>query len=232
MKAYVITLKNNSVSESSASTLIASSARVKNDFEIEIFDAITPDQAYELMHEHGLTWDYPWTGQILDMKSGLLKTAYPTKDPRKRIACFLSHYTLWKQCANLNESCFIFEHDAVFTNRVEIDILKNSSYDVIGINNPIGATRRASIFNAEVMKATGRIVNVPKIDEENVPQGLAGNSAYFIKPDGAARLLRLVDEFGAWPNDAIMCRQMMPKRLGVFKPYCTTVQKTTSTTSL
>lgn len=231
MKAYSITLKHNSLSVNSTKKLIESSKNVKNDFDIEIFNAIEPEQAYELMHEHGIRWNYPWSGQQLDLQSGLLKTAYPTKNPQKRVACFLSHYLLWKDCASSNESYFIFEHDALFTTRVDVDILNKSPYEIIGINSPSGATRRATVFNSEVMKASGRVVSTPKIDEENVPQGLAGNSAYYVKPDGAKRLLQLVDEFGAWPNDAIMCRQLIPNKLGVLKPYCTTVQNTPSTTS-
>jgi len=70
---------------------------------------------------------------------------------------------------------------------------------------------------------------VPDIDEFNVPQGLAGNSAYIIKPAGANNLLNAVKEHGLWPNDAIMCKQLIP-RLGVTKEYYTRVQGLPSTT--
>jgi GR25 family glycosyltransferase involved in LPS biosynthesis len=127
---------------------------------------------------------------------------------------------------------FIFEHDALFTSRVEFEILDNVKHDVISINSPIGATRKASLFNEKVVNAFGRVVDVPKIDEDNIPQGLPGNSAYYIKPAGAKKLINLVAEYGAWPNDAIMCRQLMPGKLGCLKPFCTIVQKSQSFTSL
>ena len=116
---------------------------------------------------------------------------------------------------------------------MNLDILRSSKHAIIGINNPIGATRRAAIFASEVLNSKNAdVADVPKIDEENIPQGLAGNSAYYITPRGAEKLLELVKNFGAWPNDAIMCRQLMPKYLGVLKSYCTTIQKVQSTTSL
>ena len=72
---------------------------------------------------------------------------------------------------------------------------------------------------------------VPKIDHYDIPQGLAGNSAYIIKPSGASRMLELVKQHGLWPNDALMCRQLVP-RLGVTKKFYTKVQGLRSTTTL
>ena len=71
----------------------------------------------------------------------------------------------------------------------------------------------------------------PTIDDISVPQGLAGNSAYIIKPAGAKQMIELVDEYGLWPNDAIMCKQLV-KGLGVTKKFYTKVQRTRSTTTL
>ena len=101
---------------------------------------------------------------------------------------------------------------------------------IYGINNPIGATRKAREFKELVSKSNKEVTYVPWIDDMSVPQGLAGNSAYIITPEGAKKMLQLVDEFGLWPNDAIMCRQLVPQ-LGVTTKFYTTVQGTPSTTS-
>ena len=71
----------------------------------------------------------------------------------------------------------------------------------------------------------------PTIDDFNVPQGLAGNSAYVIKPEGAKKMLALADEHGMWPNDALMCKQLIPT-LGVTRNFYTRVQGLRSTTTL
>ena len=64
-----------------------------------------------------------------------------------------------------------------------------------------------------------------------MPQGLAGNSAYIIKPYFAEKLLNKLKEKGAWPNDALMCKQIIPT-LGVTRNFYTRVQGLRSTTTL
>jgi hypothetical protein len=86
------------------------------------------------------------------------------------------------------------------------------------------------VFYQKVIDSQNMFQLAPKVDNENVPQGLAGNSAYIIKPSGAIRMLKLVEEFGLWPNDAIMCRQLFPD-LYVTRKFYTTIQNLKSTTT-
>jgi len=112
---------------------------------------------------------------------------------------------------------------------------------IMGLNSPIGATRKAHIFDQKVRQpkldgSPGKlgISTVPYVDDPGdlpLPSGLAGNSAYIIKPWAAKKLLEKVKEVGIWPNDALMCRQFFPW-LQVYYPYFTAVQRTTSTTTL
>jgi GR25 family glycosyltransferase involved in LPS biosynthesis len=230
--AYVITLSDNVDSFTAADRLIDSSNHYKNEFTIQKFNAITPDRVIDLMTLHNLKWNYPMSTPVLDMQTGLWKHPYVTAVTEKRIACFLSHYLLWKKCAKSEESIFIFEHDALFINKVDYATLNESKFDIIALNDPRGATRKASeYYEAVKLKLPEKVVPVPKIDQDQIPQGLPGNSAYYIKPQGAIKLLSLVHEFGAWPNDAIMCRQLMPKKLGIVTDFCTKVQGIKSTTT-
>lgn len=230
MKAYVITLTDNELSTDAAANVIKSSVVHENEFSIETFDATIPEQVNDEMTLYGLTWNWPWETHVRDIASGLTKTPYLTANKNKRIACFLSHYRLWKSCVNMNESLLVLEHDAKFIKQLKIEDLENSKYDVIGINDPRKATRKSQMYHDAVQQQRGVVVDCPKIDMDIIAQGLAGNSAYYIKPKGAQKLIDLVDEFGAWPNDAIMCRQLMPNKLGQLKKYCTTVQPVQSTT--
>ena len=45
-----------------------------------------------------------------------------------------------------------------------------------------------------------------------------------IKPDGAKKLLDAVLYYGLWPNDCIMCKQLIT-RMGVTRQFYTKVQK-------
>lgn len=229
MKSFVITLDDNVVSEKGAENLIASSKKFNNDFTIEKFDAITGSMVYTIMAGNGLKWKYPWQGKETDLKTGLIKSAYQTEVKENRIACALSHWLLWHKCNTLNEPILILEHDAIFIHKLDYKSILKSNYDIIGINSPASATRRAHQFHDIIQSKPAWIQPVPDIDEFNVPQGLAGNSAYIIKPAGANNLLKAVMDHGLWPNDALMCKQIIP-RMGVTKVYFTRVQGLPSTT--
>lgn len=235
MRAFVITLSDNPESFEQADVLIDSSNHFGNEFTVEKFIATTADNVVETFLEEKIQWNYPWTKEVLDLATGLRKTPYETADPKKRMACFMSHYRLWKRCVEDNEALIVLEHDALFIRKLDIDLHRDTSYDVVSLNDPKGATRKAALYDEliQINRYDKHVVTVPWIDDYNTPQGLPGNSAYYITPRGAEKLLSLVKEYGAWPNDALMCRQLMPKMLGCLKNYATTIQrkfKSTTTT--
>ena len=183
-----------------------------------------------------IEWKYPWTGEVNDIKSGLTLRAYQTADPKKRMACFLSHYCLWEKTIKSGEPMLILEHDAMFISKkpIPFDDILNSGFEIIGINEPFGATRLSQAFHENVQKehfCKNNVVRAPLIDDIKVPQGIAGNSAYIITPKGAYTMIKLTKEHGAWPNDALMCRQLI-FGLGVTKTYYTKIQRIKSTTTL
>ncbi len=98
------------------------------------------------------------------------------------------------------------------------------------MNDPRNATRLAAVYDRVVQESEGDIVRAPVIDQQMIPQGIAGNSSYYINPRGAREMVSLTSRYGAWPNDALMCRQLVPK-LGQTKNYYTYVQGLGSTTS-
>ena len=230
MKAYAIVIRDNEISQEGFRRLKESSVKVGNKFDIEEFEAVTPDRVKSLLLQYGVRWNYPWEGTVIDFASGLKKTAYQTKNPNARIACALSHYSLWKKCVELDEPILILEHDAYFIKRYDADPLY-MQLNILGINNPLGCTRRAQQYYDAIVNINTFSTPVPWIDEKNVPQGLAGNSAYIIKPAGASHMIQLVKEYGLWPNDAIMCRQLVPK-LNVTTEFYTRCQNLKSTTTL
>ena len=230
MKAYSIVIKGHKVSEDAYSNLIESSESVGNTFKINRFEAVTPKTLMPVMEENKVKWNYPWVGKEHCLRTGLLKSAYKTDNPKARIACALSHYLLWKACKKANEPFLILEHDAKFIEKIDFDINDTNSF-IVGINNPLGATRRSREYYSTIVNNVKWIQPVPKIDHFDIPQGLAGNSAYIIKPKGAEIMLNLVKEHGLWPNDALMCRQLVPK-LSVTKKFYTQIQGTRSTTTL
>ena len=94
----------------------------------------------------GLKWTYPWAGQKQDFLSGLTLTAYETKTKENRIGCFLSHYNAWEDCLAYEEPILVLEHDAFFTKKLDYHYILESKYDIIGINDPRGCTRKSKIY--------------------------------------------------------------------------------------
>lgn len=230
MKTYVITLYGVQVSEEGSRKCVESSVNVENDFTITSFPATTADMAYVTMKGCGLEWNYPWEGETIDFASGLTKRAYPTKYKERRIACAMSHYRIWYESYEKNEPILVLEHDAEFISKLDYDYILDSKFDIIGINNPLSATRKAHQFKDLIQSSGHEIMAIPDIDEFNIPQGLAGNSAYIIKPNGAKNVIEAAKQFGLWPNDALMCKQLIPN-MGVTRKFYTKVQGLPSTTT-
>ena len=231
MKAYAIVIKGNEVSELGYENLVKSSHAVGNTFKIERYDAVTPDIAIDSLKDIDVVWNYPWDKPVRDIASGLLKTPYSTKNRKAHIACSLSHYNLWSKCYSSDETFLIMEHDAIWKKPLASWIAVDPIHDIIGINDPRGATRRSLQFHTLLQQREALVSRPPAIDEDHVPQGIAGNSAYIMKRSGASKMINLVKEYGLWPNDALMCRQLV-KTLGTSKVYYTGVQGLPSTTTL
>ena len=250
MKAFIISLTNEHEATVHTRRLLKSIAdNCASVVEPFVYDAVTPKTLKENMSKNfdntistNITYTYPKTTEEnrYDIRTGLKLSAYKSAsgNPDHRIACFMSHYNLWRTCVEINEPIIILEQDALFMSRFDWPrISKQFTGMVLGLNNPIGATRRASLFNTQVEKGHKRgslltVMEAPDVDDFDVPQGIAGNSAYVIKPSGAAKLIGLTAQHGIWPNDALMCKQLMGKgNLQVLYPYITKVQPSPNSTT-
>lgn len=232
MRAFAIVLKNNPISEHGYKELLKSHKDVGNKFPLVRYDAVTPKEAHEFFNDplNKIRWTWPWQGEEMDTLLGLKKKAYETKMPLARVACFLSHYNLWKKCVKNDEPLMILEHDAVFIQQYPENAIPQRG--IVSINDPRGATRNSAVFHSKLQNAKGPVVPCPYIDTDMmVPQGLPGNSAYIITPLFAQKVITFVDVHGAWPNDATICRQNFPGNLSCMSNYFTRIQGLRSTTT-
>jgi GR25 family glycosyltransferase involved in LPS biosynthesis len=224
MKAYVITIAGHAYSEASAARCIASGKL--HGVEVERFDAVTKDNARRVMEAHGLRWTWPNVEPDVCRYTGLKRHVYKTADPMARLGCSMSHYMLWAQCAANNEPLLILEHDAVFLRGLpELP----AQFGAVMLNNPDGATPRGQQWRhyIEANKGTG-VHDKTIVFDDGRPDGLAGNSAYIISPHAARVCIRAFTEYGVWPNDATLCRQLVPGLMEVY-PFVTETWQTQST---
>jgi hypothetical protein len=228
MKAFVIYQKENRASSQAAQVTARSVKRYCEDVEFFGFRATTPDtiaDGLKEINQPNLEYTYPLGNEVKYHQEGDTKlrlTGYVANSVPVKLACTISHARLWNMSVQNNEEIMVLEHDAVFVKDFKPFNWKGG---VLGLNNPIGATRRANILYEEIkQRSYYKIIDLPWIDVSTTPQGLAGNSAYIIKPEFAAKLLKKLNEVGAWPNDALMCKQLFPNELKVTYPFFTKVQ--------
>lgn len=179
--------------------------------------AVTPTEAMGYMEDYGLEWTWG-TGY-----KGMTHKPYGG-DHWSRVACFLSHYMLWLQCARSDSDYLILEHDAVFVRDFEPFEFES----ICMINDPLGATPRGDWWSEQMQKRGDGVWPKTTVFDDSRPDGLAGGSAYVIKPKAAKALVYLVDKIGAWPNDAIICRQLV-RGLQEHYPFITEVRDSQST---
>lgn len=190
INAYVIRLKGIESSERLARECIVSG----NHFGIKIneYDGIYGENEIEKFHK--IYNIRPWK----------------TKMKKRRIGvkgCFLSHYSLWLDCANNNIPIIIFEHDAYMLRALPDNILENfqeflmlDPYNKMKNNykDQHTDTSKVSIeeyFNEDVSPKYGVI-----------DQYTMGLQAYIIKPVAAKKLIKYVKEHGYLPAD-IQCNK-------------------------
>ncbi len=229
MKSYVITLKDHEYSTRVANRCIASAK--KHGLTVKTYNAVDKYNAEYLMDEMGIKWT--WANNNTEGRkceyTGLTQFPYAAVEFSTKIACAMSHYFLWLKCIEMDEPILILEHDAVF-----LRPLPNIEFNgICQINDPDGATRRGGWWSNEMINRN--VVGVQEktwVTNENqrdIPDGLAGNSAYMIKPWAAREVIDKINEIGLWHNDALLCKQIFPY-LEEYYPFITKVQQECSTT--
>lgn len=229
MKSFVITLKNHEYSNVVANRCIASGEQYN--IVIEKFNAIHKNNAYATMESYGLNWSWAKnnTQRVKCPNTNLTQFPYTTSDLRTKIGCSMSHYLLWRKCVELDEPILILEHDAVFLRPLP-DITFNG---ICQINNPENATRNGKWWAKQMItrniNGTHEKTWASTANNRDIPDGLAGNSAYLIKPWAAQECIDKFHTLGVWPNDATICKQLFPY-LEEYYPFITKVIQTHSTT--
>lgn len=252
--AVIIGNMNQSASLAAMRNLKVSIVNTKSTLDVFHLECVTPETLDLHLESLGYSqkdWTYPDPGVTeqfthvdeFGSRTAMILTGYKTTNVQKVMACLASHMIMWHMCISMRIPIMILEHDALFVKKFDwqqfkrqhIKKLKGTS--VVALNNPLGATRKAATYYDKVtrsLEAKEDIVDIPLVDDEKTrtraPQGLPGNSAYIIYPQAAKELFNLIDVYGLWPNDAIMCNQLLPG-LKIAYPFFTQVQGLRSTTT-
>lgn len=174
MKSFVITILDNAQSVAVADRCIDSGK--KHGLTIEKYSAYTPkSMPRTICANHGI----PIEG---------FKEKYSRTD--NCISAFLSHYTLWGLCIELNEPVIIFEHDAIVINNVP-----NIKGNVVNLGTPSYGKFKTPTFLGE-----GPLTSKPYFP---------GAHAYWVTPFGA-KLLKNAALTDARPTDVFLNIRTFP----------------------
>ena len=228
MEIRVIYLEGDTYSERVAERCINSGKRWGHD--VIPFKGVKGKYAREIMQNHGLQWGWANfnTEKLICPHTGIQHFPYNCKNLDNKIGCSMSHYLLWVECYNTKKDILILEHDAVFIKELPPIYFQG----ICQINDPAGCTPKGGAWSYGMRKRGPGIWNKTKIDyPDNRPDGLAGNSAYMIKPHAALALIAAFNNYGVWPNDATICIQLFDY-LEELYPFVVETRQERSTTVL
>ena len=185
MKAFIIRLKNNPISEKYASLCIEQAS--KFNINVEYFDAI-----------NGLEYQQHLTQLNIYPK-------YKFKKGRAGVfGCFLSHYYLWKKCADENVPYVMLEHDGFFIRPLPDNILESFS-DVLKLDN---CDPYSKAYDTMMQETQSKIVvqqyhnpQAKFLEKNQTGNYMRGAYGYIIKPHAAKKVIDWIDENGFVPAD-------------------------------
>jgi len=176
MKSFVITIMDMPESFRAAEKCIQSGAGYG--IEIEMFSAITPkDDPTQIMQDAGIeTHRFIHDGKY--------------SRTTRCMSAFLSHYSLWKKCVEMDEVVLIFEHDAVVEGNIPTHTLDY-------VSKPMLISFGAPSY--------GQFKTPPTIGLNNLvsKEYLPGAHSYMVNPRAAKTLINR-SKSSAGPTDTFI----------------------------
>lgn len=192
MKGFVITKENDPVAEQLANDCILSGQ--ENGILIEKFFG----------HYNDLT-------DIMNKEKLFLNPQALKKIRPGVIGCFLSHFSLWKKCVELNEPILICEYDAVIINSID-DVLLNNFTDYLNLDY----ARHLYLKDIDVYESNlfpnHSPVTVKSLELNDSGTGykfmnrnhIKGAFGYVITPSGARKVISSTLKDGIVPADVAL----------------------------
>lgn len=181
MKSYVIHLSKIPASLKSATA--TKNALDKHGVSTELWEGCYGSEVEKEFETAGRTfhpWSFKGPGATYDLDS-----RYPMKNNRPGIkGCFMSHYTLWKKCVELNEPIMIWEDDIMIRRGycpVEFeDVL------ILALGHPSKSERYLHFLE------TPQLDNPQAVEYPN--SSMPGCCGYAIKPHAAKKLVDVYEK--------------------------------------
>lgn len=129
------------------------------------------------------------------------------------LGCFLSHFSLWQKCVNLNTPIGVCEYDAKFINGLPENTLEfftdylNLDYNRHLYLDKLDHDYKSIVVNDKTAFKVNALVETNIESKEKKPfkyinnNHIKGAFGYIIKPTGAKKLIEATQKFGILPAD-------------------------------
>lgn len=201
MKAFVITLKGIKESEELAQKALVSAR--EHGYDASIFNAIKPkDNPLQIFRKHGIE-PYGW-----------IKDGNPAA-----LACWASHFMLWKKSIEMDEPFLVLEHDAIVESKFPSHLVKRVK-QIVNIAAPGYIDSVKNIEHVEyIRKGLGRLRSNNKF---------CGTHGYIVTP-GVDEIIEKMEVSGVKVAiDYYLSINRFPK-LQEYLPWCISAESNFST---
>jgi GR25 family glycosyltransferase involved in LPS biosynthesis len=173
-------MKNFIIHLSSIPASVETATKLKNDLEgfgagVELFEGIRGDDAIKICKKEGRTL-YPVTLKGQQLSDAQIKQQGAGQPGVK--GCFLSHFSLWQKCVELNEPIIIWEDDVIMYRAFEpiewTDVL------IVALGHPQKSPRWMHLL--ETPEGEPEAINYKS-------PSMPGCCGYAIKPHAAQKLI-------------------------------------------
>lgn len=198
MKSFVIYVDTSNKSTESAK-YTQSIFKDNLNINVNLFKGVNADNVWQTFIDSNFN--------ILDVKR------FGAGNIDAEIATFFSHYNLWLKCIELNEPILILEHDAIISDELDLDILKNFKGDLLNLGKPNWGswfygqresewlTKEVGISKRQICKNEHDIYQVWNNGYCHCDSmWLFGAHGYLLNPIGAQKLVKEVKK-GILPAD-------------------------------
>lgn len=205
-------------SEKSYNSLVNSAVVTLNHFPINRYYKSTKNNLASDFNKFDIEFKWPKNKTEHDINLGIIKN--PSNKDYTDIKCrALTHYKLWEYCIESQKTLLILEDCVRFSTKFEYNFDK-SPFNIISINHPKHCISNWESYTNYITYGKGLVTPIPQYRPSTNLLTLPDAVSYIIKPAGATQLVLNVDDYGLWPVEKMLAKQMIPN-IGVSRKHYT-----------
>lgn len=210
-------IEDSRESENNYNSLVNSALVTLNHFPIDKYLKSTVNTLRREYDEYAVDFNWPRNEDCSDIDLGFVKPKLE-QDYNDMQCRAMTHYKLWDYCVESDSTLLILEDSVRFTKRFKYD--KSIKHNIYSINHPKGCIENWEVYTNQLIKSSAIVSNIPTYKPSYNLLTTPNAVSYIIKPEAAIKLILNVDEYGLWPVEMMLNRQLVDN-IGCSKVFYT-----------